>query len=104
MSYMIMNIKKHLQWIRNIYTSCGRLRSMLGRGDISDWLAVEVVGSVDECGTDWWLAVDAPSTTYAGWTERRDESIATMTCATFPDVFSSADECWLTTIQQTKTQ
>jgi len=30
--------------------------------------------------------------------------MATTTCATFPEVFSNVDECWLTTNQQSQTQ
>jgi len=78
------------------YTSCGRLRSMLGRGDIMVWLVVEA-GSAEDCTAG---DKELPSTTYAGWTARRAGSIATTTCATFPDVFSNVDECWLTTKQQ----
>jgi len=45
------------------YTSCGRLRSILGRGDIMVWLVVEI-GS-DEDGTAAAADKEPPSTTYA---------------------------------------
>jgi len=85
------NTSMVLRWS---YTSCGRLRSMLGRGDIMVWLVVEA-GSEEGCTAA--ADKELPSTTYADWTARRPGSIATTTCATFPDVFSNAEECWLTT-------
>lgn len=43
------------------YTSCGRLRSILGRGDMMTWLVVEA-GSDKDCTP---VDKDPPSTTYA---------------------------------------
>jgi len=83
------------------YTSCGRLRNMLGRGDIMLWVVVEVCSA-----EDWWPAAvdrELPSTTYADCTVRLAGSTATTTCATFPDVFSNAEECWLTTTRNSTT-